>query len=857
MMKTFFVLGMIAVLGLSACAPSPTPTLALPTKTAVLPTQTMAAPTPTRLSPTLTPLTQGRTLLVTSAADSGPGTLRQALLEAQSGDTITFDPSVFPPDAPATISLSNGLPPLGLGYMTIDASNAGVILDGSNITVPEFQHGITITSDNNIVRGLQIVGFSDAGIGLYGQYNIIGGDRSIGDGPLGQGNLISGNHFGIGLWGETTSRNTIRGNYIGITLDGTAARGNVQDGIHSNGAAQNLVTDNVIGGNGNAGIQLCCVLDGRNVVTGNLIGVGLTGIPLGNDLAGVLIHSTHHNVVGPGNVIAHNLGGGMSFWENTPYNTVTQNSIHDNGGQGIGNTSINQGTPQPPLILNFDLQAGTVTGATCPNCTVEIFSDTSDEGGIYEGRTEAGKDGAFTFAKGAPFTGPILTATATDPDGNTSEFSLPTQGNHQNLRIQVGNVLPMLRLQTKPPNELADNRIGDTFPLDRHTIPCRPASEDEVFTHVVELGFKWVRLSLDTMELEPVRSTGNYSQFEINQCQDEIVTLLSENDITILYTLVYWDENLHTENYPDYQNEDEIQLFLDYTRLIVRHFKGSIQYYEILNEALVYVEAADYVNLVHRVIPVILEEDPRAKIVVGGATDLRHDYSREYFFDVLHSDIMPLIDGIATHPMYGVSPQYDETRQYYENYPSLIQEIKDVASLNGFRGEYFAEEMVWRTSINPYPPEPWQYTPIVAAKYYARGILMNLGMGLWAGIGGGYDTIPPAVMAVQSLSTTMAGASPDGLTGRIESEAENIMTYGFSLPNGDHLFALWTNGTAVDDDPGISATLTFPGTSAQKVIGIDVLNGIEQELITETVDANLVIRDLLVKDYPIILRLTD
>ena len=43
----------------------------------------------------------------------------------------------------------------------------------------------------------------------------------------------------------------------------------------------------------------------------------------------------------------------------------------------------------------------------------------------------------------------------------------------------------------------------------------------------------------------------------------------------------------------------------------------------------------------------------------------------------------------------------------------------------------------------------------------------------------------------------------------------------------------------------------------QKVIGIDVLNGFEQELIAETENGNLVVRDLLVKDYPIILRLNN
>ena len=80
---------------------------------------------------------------------------------------------------------------------------------------------------------------------------------------------------------------------------------------------------------------------------------------------------------------------------------------------------------QPPLILNFDMQAGTVSGVTCANCTVEIFSDGSDEGTIYEGQAVSDGNGAFTFEKGAPLSGRFLTATTTDPDGTTSEFSPP------------------------------------------------------------------------------------------------------------------------------------------------------------------------------------------------------------------------------------------------------------------------------------------------------------------------------------------------------------------------------------------------------------------------------------------------
>lgn len=68
---------------------------------------------------------------------------------------------------------------------------------------------------------------------------------------------------------------------------------------------------------------------------------------------------------------------------------------------------------------------------------------------------------------------------------------------------------------------------------------------------------------------------------------------------------------------------------------------------------------------------------------------------------------------------------------------------------------------------------------------------------------------------------------------------------------------MWNDNVAVDYDPGVPSMLTFPNTSAQKVIGIDVLHGFEQELIIENENGNLVIRNLFIKDYPIILRLVD
>jgi len=91
------------------------------------------------------------TITVTSSADSGPGTLREALTNAVSGDTITFDQATFPPGAPVTIGLSSRLPEITQGNLTIDAADAGVMLDGSGLT--SWGHGLHVTSSGNLIQG--------------------------------------------------------------------------------------------------------------------------------------------------------------------------------------------------------------------------------------------------------------------------------------------------------------------------------------------------------------------------------------------------------------------------------------------------------------------------------------------------------------------------------------------------------------------------------------------------------------------------------------------------------------------------------------------------------------------------------
>ncbi|GAI12725.1 unnamed protein product, partial [marine sediment metagenome] len=247
---------------------------------------------------------------------------------------------------------------------------------------------------------------------------------------------------------------------------------------------------------------------------------------------------------------------------------------------------------------------------------------------------------------------------------------------------------------------------------------------------------------------------------------------------------------------------------------------------------------------------VIRQEYPEAKIVVGGTSALR--YSKDWLFGILKSDeIMPLVDVVCWHPFYGESPAYDDTREFWYEYPSIVQAIKDTASAHGFKGEYYADEAGWGSYQFPPPPDQPVHTDIQAAKYYARAIVMHRGMDIIIKVG---DPRPQRVLVfntVRNLCTVMAGVTTDSVDIQIQSDAADLRSYSFSLPDGDKMIALWTDGVAVDSDPGVAATLTLPWPSAQSVKGIDVLHGYEQQLISSVEDGNLVIRGFLVKDYPI------
>jgi parallel beta-helix repeat protein len=327
------------------------------------------------------------TCTVSSAADSGTGTLRECLQSAAAGDQILFDAAVFPPGAPTTITLtSSQLPNLTVNGLTIDASNAGVILDGSGLSGSPI--GFTIYGAQDVtIRGFQIKNFYIGIMIRSGATNtIIGGDRSVGSGPLGQGNLISANSYvGVQIQNAGTTNNAIIGNFVGTNIPGDSANGNTSAGILIIGGASNNrvggfhsagVCDgdcNLISGNG-VGVVIPTENTPGNQILGNFIGTNLSGnASLGTQSQGVMIgYGASQNVIGgsrtsyvcegPCNLISGNVEIGVVLRETgTSENTILGNFI---GTDASGTSAVVNGVSG--VMIAFGASQNVVGGSHTP-----------------------------------------------------------------------------------------------------------------------------------------------------------------------------------------------------------------------------------------------------------------------------------------------------------------------------------------------------------------------------------------------------------------------------------------------------------------------------------------------------------
>jgi trimeric autotransporter adhesin len=280
---------------------------------------------------------EDRTLLTTfnvvNLSDAGSGSLRQAILNANStagADVIDFQVA-------GTIALASSLPTV-IGVENIDGTSAPGFAGAPQIGIDFTNHaGLKFGpgSAGSSVQSLALFDSSTSGLTLSGAGSIVITGNDIGlraDGTTLSANRANGieldNSSGNTIGGTTaadrnvisanakngillngSSSNSILGNYIGTDATGTLDRGNHGDGILVSGASTHNTIGgspgNVISGNLAYGVLISGRTATNNTVSGNLIGVTAAGnAALGNHLDGVRIDGSSSNTVGNTNPVS-------------------------------------------------------------------------------------------------------------------------------------------------------------------------------------------------------------------------------------------------------------------------------------------------------------------------------------------------------------------------------------------------------------------------------------------------------------------------------------------------------------------------------------------------------------------------
>lgn len=317
-------------------------------------------------------VTESNCLTVTTTADSGPGSLREAINCANANpgpDTIRFN---IPGVGPHVIFLKSVLPDIGDASTVINGTTQpgyflGIItINGDSLAnVPL----IRITGSNCTIKGLHLKN-SNYGNGVDGIRVVFAGGTQI------VSNLI------------TTCR-------MGIVI--------------GNGA-------------------------GSAFVEGNIIGTDTSGMNnLGMSLHGISCLISSNNNVIRRNLIAYNNWTGLNINQNSHQNRISQNILYCNGNTSLPAIYLdngNQNYPVPTILLAGPTQ---ITGSSNPGDTIEVFinDDTGCagkpcQGKIFLGTAVANASGQWILS--APFEAPLLTggmvtATATDSNSNTSAFA--------------------------------------------------------------------------------------------------------------------------------------------------------------------------------------------------------------------------------------------------------------------------------------------------------------------------------------------------------------------------------------------------------------------------------------------------
>jgi len=448
--------------------------------------------------------------LVINTNDSGPGSLRQTITNANNTpgtQTITFN---IPGAAPFTIVPATpmptitqpividgtsqpsfaGIPLIELGSQSIDG-NFGLKLAGGNSTVKGLiitacGIGIWVVSNNNVISG-NYIGVNAAGNTARGNSDgirIEGANTLVGGTTSAQRNVISGNATGIHLFNASST--VIQGNYIGTDALGTSALRNQNEGIY----VQTSLNTTTIGGlqPGEANI---IAFNPRNVRvdSGKKVSIRGNSIHSSGFFGGIDLWPWGLNQNDPGDA-----DSGANERQNYPdLGFVT----------GTANTTRIQGTLNSTANTQFAIDFYSNPHCSTHGAKTYLGSVSTTTSSTYIASFDVTLPIATTL-------GEFIYATATDPNGNTSEIS-------QCRMIASGPVSISGRIVNANNVALPNAAVNLTGLATKSTVTN--SNGDYSFTNLIAGGAYMVTPSLFNHTLAP--ASRNYSSLTTNQTNQD------------------------------------------------------------------------------------------------------------------------------------------------------------------------------------------------------------------------------------------------------------------------------------------------------------------------------------------------
>ena len=453
---------------------------------------------------------------------------------------------------------------------------------------------------------------------------------------------------------------------------------------------------------------------------------------------------------------------------------------------------------------------------------------------------------------------------------------------------------------------LATRGTGVTVSSTQHSMGQTRDEHRWLWPIHTDLGLKWVRIGYhdDPVNWHWVERVKG--KLAVDPEADAAISYLVERGIDVVLALGFGNRHYtqadparklpqlwewYYENPAPPTTPAALKAWARYVRFMARKYRDRIRVFEVWNEWNIGVywggkpSLEHYLALARVTIPILRQECPKARIMLGSFAGFTHGMStwtadelakqeRESLFLGAVRALARDIDLIGWHPFYQCDPDLPRFRTYAAD----VRATAAWCRAQGFRGEFMASE--WSVGANypsPTPPNwwgDWTCSEIAKAKLVTQLTVLHTALGVGSFFCETWsvyypldltllrrtfaaDPITPqqpqaAYYAMRNLATALEGLEPADFGFRLTGAPADVHAYGMAR-RGERVVALWRPGRPVDRDAGQPCDVVVDG-ACRAATGYDPLNGTQHSLTVKRAGGKTTVTGVLLKDYPLLLR---